>query len=225
MRKDETEIQLEKEKIDNLKIQQNSEHTTIIIDYIKIFIKEDFSNVCYYAWRWAGINGKYFKSEMPEDFIMKILIFVIEGRRKCYLNSYFHFRNSIYYHVKNELLTFFKSKDEYKIDSEKIYEIEDSISEEKILYFDKGLYTDGIEEILGRLENEEFRERIFSLFDENKDIEEILVLEKRLEGLERSEIADSLGLTVKEVTNIQKRIHRKLNKNKNIFLKEFNEKK
>ncbi len=63
-----------------------------------------------------------------------------------------------------------------------------------------------------------------TIFNPNEEIEERMVLEKILEGYKRHEIAEELKITKEEVTNIQKRILRKIQKSEIInLLKENNE--
>jgi DNA-directed RNA polymerase specialized sigma24 family protein len=212
----EEEIKSEKSNV-NIILLSTEEEKQLIEDYANKFMNVDYHNIIHWCYKWNGTNGKYFKAILPKDIVMNTLERVFEGKRKCYLKSYEHFRNSIYYHVKNELLTFFgnRNKDETN------YYIEDSIDEESIeLFFEKGLYVDGFEEIIGSCENQEFIDRIYKLFDEDKETLEIFVLEEILKGGKRSEIAKSLGISVNEVTNIQKRIKRKIGNNKNKLFKE-----
>lgn len=221
MRKEENEIYLKEEKENVNKIVLNAEEEKHLIeDYVEEFMKTDFFNIIHWCKKWEGTNGKYFKAILPEDIVINILERALEGKRKCYLASYKHFRNSIYYHVKNELLTFFRNGNK-DVTNETNYNIEDSYDEESIeLFLEKGLYVDGIEEILENYEKQELINRIFELFDQDKETMEIFVMEEIMKGGKRNEIADSLGISVNEVTNIQKRIKRKIDNNKNKIFKE-----
>lgn len=220
MKKEENEIYLQEGVVNEKNNENNSEEEKQIIEnYLEKFIRNDFHSVCHYCYKWNGVNGKYFRVILPEDIVLDILEKVLKKRRKCYVKSYKHFRNSIYYHVKNELRTFFKDRNKNKNVTN--YNLEDSPDEESIeLFFEKGLYVDGIEEILENYEQQELINRIFALFDQDKETMEIFVLEEIMKGGKRNEIAASLGISVNEATNIQKRIKRKIDNNKNKIFKE-----
>ncbi|GAB6283669.1 MAG: hypothetical protein STSR0008_24580 [Ignavibacterium sp.] len=192
------------------------EDKKLILNYIEYFINNDFMNVVYYCDSWVGKNGKSFRSVLPKDLVMKVLELINEGRRKCYITSYQHFKGSVYYHVKNELRTLFnyKKKDDITEDSpENYFTIIDAEN-----YFDEGNYVDESEDILTKIENNELKEKLLNLFNSDDEVFEYSVLEKILENYKRNEIAEELGLSEKEVTNIQKRIFRKMKKNKNQFI-------
>lgn len=193
------------------------EHREVLLLYTKKFIKEDLVNIDRFCYLWNGTNGIRFKSVLPDDLVFKVLGLINEGRRICYNKSYKHFKSSVYYHVKNELLTYFNCRK--KIDlreesPESIFTLNDAEN-----YFEECAYADGAEDILGNLENDELSERIFSLFDPKKEIDEVSVLSEMLKGEKREEIAESLNKSVDEVTNIRKRIYRKIGKhfNKNLL--------
>ena len=189
----------------------------LLLDYTKKFIDEEMENIVFYCYEWNGTTGIFFRSELPEDLIYKILERINEGRRICYTKTFKHFRGSVYYHVKHELLTFFncRKKDDLTEDSPENFFTEKNAE----TFFEDGAYADGAEDILSRIERNERREAILALFDPNKDIEEISVLEEYFLNKKRGDIAESLKLTCDEVTIIQKRINRRIEKyfNKNLL--------
>lgn len=203
----------------------NVDNIELIEEYVKKFVKENLSQAIYFCKKWDGTNGIYFRAKETEDFVFEILDLILEGRRKVYTDFYENFKGSVFYHLNKSMLTFFRcNKNENEIEN-KSKEI--SLEGTKIndednysLMYKTGNYKDVQNEIFDNLENEELREKIFSLFDENdeKESEEILVLEEILKGLTREEIAKVLGLRVEQVTNIYKRIKRKILKNKNKIL-------
>lgn len=212
-------------------VSQNLNHfgnDELIENYIKKFIKENITQAIYFCKKWEGTNGIYFRAKEIEDFIFEILDLILEGRRKVYTDTYDKFKGSVFYHLNKSMLTYFrcnKNEDEIENKSKEISLEGIKINDEEnySLMYRTGNYKDVENEIFDNLENEELRKKIFSLFDENdeKESEEILVLEEILNGLTREEIAKELGLTVEKVTNIYKRIKRKILKNKNkIFIKE-----
>lgn len=193
------------------------EHREVLLLYTKKFIKENLVNIDRFCYLWNGTNGIRFKSVLPDDLVFKVLGLINEGRRICYTKSYKHFKGSVYYHVKNELLTYFNCRTKVDLTEEapeSIFTLNDAEN-----YFEEGAYADGAEDMLRNLENDEIRERIFSLFDPKKEIDEVSVLREILKGEKREEIADSLNKSVDEVTNIRKRINRKIEKhfNKNLL--------
>lgn len=191
----------------------NNDDQILKLTYTEEFIKKDKFNAVYYCMKWDGTNGIYFNAKEPVDFIIDILGRVNEGRRKCYLKDYNTFRNSIYYHLKNEMLTYFRCRFKRKeneneniiaIDNPVMFSYDDNIHYE---------YDDlGCEDMLEGIEKDDFKERLLELFDPNEEVEEIAVLEELLENKKRREIAEDLGITEDEVTVIQKRIHRKIDK-------------
>lgn len=178
----------------------------LILEYVKQFIKNDLTKAIYYCYRW----DKEFKHLLPEDLIFKVLELINEGRRKCYTRSYNHFRNSVYYHVTNEILTLFKYKKQDDLtddDPENNFTLSEAGH-----FYDEGSYADGAEDVLTAFQKEDLREHLIGLFDPNKHIEEIFVLELIFLGYKREDIADELKVAVSEVTNIQKRVVRTLKK-------------
>jgi len=152
---------------------------------------------------------------MPEDFVMDVIEKITEGKRKCYLKDYRTFKGSIYYHLRNEMLTYFrcrKRKHNDENENQNIIPIDDAMClsyDDNIDYSNENLFC---EEIIEKVEKDELRKELLNLFDPNKEVEEIFVLEGILEGKKRWEIAEDLGITENEVTVIQKRIYRKIKK-------------
>lgn len=200
-------------------IDGSAEKKLLKIGYVKRFVKYELTNAEKYCYSWDLTNGITFKSEEPKDIIFNLLELIIENKRKVYIDSYDKFKRSVYQHIKWVMLTFFKCGKNFGKDENKNREIsleESEINEEenyKMMY-DSGNYEDAEDAILKDLENEDLRKRIFSLFDENNDKEadEILVLELILKGYTREEISNELGISVDQFTNIQKRIKRKIRK-------------
>ncbi len=204
---------------DSIEEEENltEEDSKVRLAYTKKFIKEDLASIYRFCYLWNGTNGIRFKSVQPDDLVFKVLGLINEGRRICYTKSYKHFKNSVYYHVKNELLTFFDCRKKVDLTEnalENVFMLNDAEN-----YFEEGAYADGTEDILGNLENDELNERIFSLFDPKKEIDEVVVLREIFKGEKREEIAESLNKSVDDVTNIRKRINRKIEKhfNKNLL--------
>ncbi len=195
----------------------SAEEGKLLLDYTTKFINEEMENIVFYCYGWNGTNGISYRSELPVDLVYKNLERINEGRRICYTKTFKHYRGSVYYHVKHELLTFFKCrrKDDLTEDSPENFFTESKAE----TFFEDGVYADGAEDVLSGIERNERREAIFALFDPNDDIEEISVLEEYFLNKKREEIAESLKITTDEVTNIQKRINRRIEKyfNKNLL--------
>lgn len=199
------------EEIETEQVSKSEEKQKLISNYIERFIKEDLMNIVYYCKQWEGTNGRRFKSLLPEDIVFKVLELLNEGRRKCYTKSYKHFKGSVYFHVRNELFTFFncRRRDELNENSpESLFTLIDAEN-----YFEDGYYADGAECILDKIEAQELKENIIGLFDPNEEIDEILVLEEIFRGSKRKEIAEALKIKETEVTNIKKKIKRRISKN------------
>lgn len=191
-----------------------------IIEYQKIFIKNDYYNAVYYCQKWNGTNNIYFREKEPEDFVLGVMEKILEDKGKFYLEDYEHFKGSIYYYLRNEMLTYFCRK---KKEPENVYYIE--IENSKIVsYDDEQFYEEYCDEIvkglIAEIESNDFKNKLLSIFDPNEDIYEIVVLEGILEGKTREEIAKENGLSLNEVTNIRKRIIRKIRKNINSIIAE-----
>lgn len=182
-----------------------------IIEYQKIFMKNGYYNAVYYCQRWNGTNNIYFREKEPEDFVLEILERILEGKRMCFLNDYEHFKGSLYFHLRYEMLTYFRCRK--KKEPENIYFIENE-SSNIVSYDDEQFYEEYCDEIVNGLLSEidfnDIKHKLFSIFDHNEEIEEITVLEGIIEGKTRKEIAEDTGLSLNEVTNIKKRIFRKI---------------
>lgn len=184
-------------------------------------MKNDFYKAVYYCQKWNGTNNIYFREKDPDDFVLVILEKILDGKRKCYLEDYEHFKGSVYFHLRNEMLTYFQCKK--KKEPENVYYIE--IENSNIVsYDDERFYEDYSEEIvkglLSEIDSDDIKNKLFSLFDPNEDIEEIVVFEEILKGKTREEIAEDNKLSLNEVTNIRKRIFRKIRKHINTIFAE-----
>ena len=189
------------------------EKEELLLSYTTKFIHENKRGAELYCFGWNGINNVYFRSRQPEDLIFKVLEGINEGRRICYTESYKHFTGSVYYHLRNELKTYFRvrKKEDITEDSpENFFTLTEAEN-----FFEEGSYADGAEDIIKTLENNELREKLFRMFDPIKEADEIDVLNEILSGYKREEIAKNLNKTVTDVTNIQKRVKRKIHKNFN----------
>lgn len=184
----------------------------LILNYIKKFLKEDKFRAINFCYKWNGVNGITFTEKHPEDFIMELISFIYENKRKFYLKSYKNFKNSFYYHLKFMMLTYFKC-------SKKNKKEEDNPNLDKLVYFqadDNEMdIIDGSESFLSKLESNEIQEKIVSIFNEENEADERLYCECFICGYKRDEIAEMMGLTPYEVSVIKKRVDRKLNKNQN----------
>jgi len=189
----------------------------VILKFTKQFIKEDLKGIIYYCYKWEGTTGYLFKSILPDDLVFKVLGLLNEGRRICYLKTYKYFRSSVYYHVKNELLTLLRCGKRKPLLTEDSEENLFTLFEAEV-FFDEGLYADGSEAIVENIENDELRERLFSIFDTGSEGEEIAVLERLLAGDKRNEAAKTLGFSGDKITAVMKRINRKIEKRFNYNL-------
>lgn len=194
-------------------ITTSEEKQKLIIEYIIKFMKKDYYKTILFCMKWEKRDKVLFKAKEPEDIVMKILELFYIDNNKCYLKSYYTFKISVYKYVKWELLSLLRKEKRMESLNNIICEDDEVDYEDKKKYFEEGLYVDGVEELFKNIEQEEMQKSIFDCFDSNKDIEEIMVLEEILSGKSREEIANSLQITVDEVTNIKKRINRKISKN------------
>ncbi|MCX7797364.1 MAG: hypothetical protein N2249_01930 [Melioribacter sp.] len=190
----------------------DTQEELLINDYVEKFCKENLYGAIYYCKQWDGTNGINFGGKGPEDIVLETLELILQGKRKVYLESYENFKNSVYYHLKNTLLTKFGCRKK-KVEEESPHYI--NINEFKaISYCDDEYYEEyeeqGDKELVESIEIKELIEKLFSLFDQDKEVEELLVLEGYLSGKKREEIAEDLGISVKDVTNIKKRIIRRV---------------
>lgn len=201
----------------------NNDDLILKLTYTEEFLKKDKFNAVYFCKTWEGTNGIYFNAKEPADFIFDVLERINEGRRKCYLKDYRTFRNSVYYHLKNEMLTYFNCRNSKKVDeNENIIPIDNSIM---LIFNDNKNYENddfGSKDVLSYIESEDLKDKLIDLFDPNEEVEEIAVLEEILEGKKRREIAEDLGITEDEVTVIQKRVYRKIhNRIKSLKINEY----
>ncbi|MCX8167237.1 MAG: LuxR C-terminal-related transcriptional regulator [Candidatus Micrarchaeota archaeon] len=193
----------------------SKEEQVQILTYSAKFIRKDKFNAIYYCTKWNGSNGIYFGAKEPEDFVMEVLAEICEGRRKCYLDDYRVFKYSVYFYLEKKMLTYFgyrKKKKNDESNSGNVFPLND----DNVLKYDNEMLSScsdlGSEDFVADLEREELIERVIGLFDPNEEVEEIAVLEEIFEGKKRREIAEDLGIKEEEVTVIQKRIQRRINR-------------
>lgn len=221
IKKQELESELNSQELNHLEGSDSYEQNKmLIIEYCKKITTKEKNKIILFCEKWNGTNGIYFGAITAEDIYNEVITKILEGKRKCYLESYKVFRGSVYFHVKKALLSFFKCNNNIEQDKKlpKIITLNELTSENEDyefddIYFNNNFYFDG-EVIFNEMEINELEREIFELFDENdeNEFEEILVLKELLTGKKRNEIAEDLGITVNEVTNIHKRINRKLSK-------------
>lgn len=200
--------------------EKTEEDSIKIREYLDNFIKHDKLNAIYHCINWSKTTGRKFTFKQPEDFVMELAELIYEGRRKCYLESYYYFKGSIYYHLSNMMKNYFgyNSKDDNnELDNEN--NISFSFSEKEIEFTEDFIdlnnaetYINGFDEIINKLYNEEEYENILKIFnqDDENESEEYLVVLYLVDNYKREEIAKELGISVEKVTNIKKRIKRKL---------------
>lgn len=200
----------------------NLEEKSQRIKFARQFLAENFFGAFLFCCKWNGTNGRTFRDRLPEDFIMIILEKVIEGKA-CNTESYISFRDSIYFHLKMAMLNYFYPKNE----KEYVYLDSDEDSSEtnpNSLQFGEELSYCS-ESFLDDFESEDIIEKVYSLFDHDTEVEEIMYLEEFLKGGKRENIAHSLGITQDECTVIKKRVNRKMNErwNKKYRMETINE--
>lgn len=183
----------------------------LIYEYINQFCRQDMYAAILFCKKWDGTNSHYFCEKQPEDFVMEVLEGIFKGKR-CYLNSYTTFRGSVYFHLRFKMLSYFKCRNIKKID-ESSPENNFTLNEAEYFY-DSDQFYSGCEEIFDGVEKGEIINTIFSMLDPEKDIEEILYLEEYLKGGKREAIAGALGITPIECSEIQRRLIKKITKNK-----------
>lgn len=188
----------------------SNEEKELRLAYITQFLKDDKANAVYYCKKWTNNNERKFRAIEPEDLVFKVLEGIYEGKI-CYTKSYKHFIGSVYFHLKFALLSHFKIKKKDTLGEDDPENLFTETRAEN--FFLNEEYADGAKNVLGKMEDAELREAIFSVFDPNVDIEEIFVLEEIFKGDKRSEIADALGMTEKELDVIRKRVFRRIEKN------------
>lgn len=187
-----------------------SELQKTILGYIEHFLKNDRCSAIWHCMQWNGSNGRWFGAKLPEDFIMELLAGFIKGKI-CYTKSYKHFLGSVYFHLNFAMKSYFKYRE-----GERCENCEVTFSEaDAEKYIERGGYAEGAEVIFSGIENNELRERIISLFDPQKEVEELFVLDEIFKGGKREEIAKELGISPDYCTNIFKRISNKVKKRLN----------
>jgi len=218
----------------------SEEEKKLRTQYIERFVKSDILNATLYCLKWNGTNGICFSSKTPDDIVFELLEKILEGKKvyfddyKHFLGSvYLHLKWAMlnFFQCRKKLpplneddpeVLVTENVDDGGAESPELLELKQAeVSDDKVIKingafvsFNDELYADGAESVIDSLikkeDNEEQREKIFSLFDPEKDIEERFVVEEILAGYEREEIAERLGISPNEVSKIKKRINRKL---------------
>lgn len=179
----------------------------IIVKYIFQFYRSDISGAILFCKKWDGTNGISFKARQPEDFVIEVLTGIYKGK-KCYLNTYKHFRGSVYFHLHYKMLTHFKCKkndniNEESVDNYFICQNKNNRDEiEKIGDFGYDPFAES--------EHKEFIEYLFGLLEPVKDIEEINYMRELSRGGNRNSIAETLGVSIARCNEIKRRLKRKL---------------
>ena len=173
----------------------------IRIQYVKLFLEQDYNKAIYYCQRWALGYGRNFTAKKPEDLLYEIIENIIDPNKnwECYLKSYIHFRNSVYYHLKNALKNYFCSDKNKEITS---------ISDETEKTFNGELIDHGDIKIYEQIDYQEMIDRIKQRLENENRIEEYFSFELLLEDYRREDIAEKLNLPQSEITNIKKRLQR-----------------
>lgn len=138
-----------------------------------------------------SVGIKNFNGKEPIDFVGDIILKVMDGHRD-WSKAQCSFTEFLFGCLKSEIANFFKTN--------------------------KYIHTDDIPAIASGLEFhnfEESRQRLSILLkQEGADDNELIVFECWVDGITKpSEIAKDLGIEVKEVYNITKRLERRLQKN------------
>lgn len=183
----------------------------ILTLFIKEFIKHDKYCVLVKCSSWFYSRcRKPLLPLCPEDLLFKVLEDFYLGNRKCYIDSYQRFKNSVYFAVESELKKLFNIRKK------------NCISEESIEnYFIPFINNDNSNEIEytkeiscdDQYEKHEIIELIRGELIKKNSLEELKVFDEILKGGKRKEIADALKITERDVTNIEKRMFRRI-KNK-----------
>ena len=171
--------------------------------YVNEFYNKDYYRAINWCANWNGTNGRVFGAKCPEDFIIEMLENILFKDWKCYLKSYEHFRNSVYYHLKNAMLNYFSTERAYK---------NILLGDEPDTTFENEIIDYGNETIFADLEANEITEQIKTQLEKEDRVEEFLVFELLLENYNRTDIANELNLSVDKVTNIKKRLQQVVRK-------------
>ncbi|GAB4127824.1 MAG: hypothetical protein Fur0015_01470 [Ignavibacteriales bacterium] len=180
------------------------------LKYVKEFYQKNFYQATLKCLKWNGTNGREFGAKQPEDFIIEILEKILLKGKTCYLKTYDHFKNSVYYHLRFAMLNYFCLKEKKEDEVFPITDEFETTYENEIKYY-------GDEAIYNGIEFDEIKDEIYDLLNKEDRAEEFMVFEFLLDGYKREEIAKELNIEVEEVTNIKKRLQRILEKltNKN----------
>jgi RNA polymerase sigma factor (sigma-70 family) len=138
----------------------------------------------------------------PDDVILNVVELILDGRRKVDLTSYETFWNSFYYILKNSLTDIFcRKKNKYN-------GLKGSFNSEDDEDYDYMGEFPSNTNIFDEYERKEKIENIRKILKPyNVELE---VFELMLKGYKRDEIAKNLNISPSEVTNIRKRIIRRL---------------
>ena len=185
----------------------NLEEKNRRIKFATQFLHENFFGALLYCRKWNGTNGRTFRDRLPEDFIMTILEKILEGKA-CNTGSYIHFRDSIFFHLKMAMLNYFYPKNEKEFVDLDLPEDSSETNPNSLQIGEELSYCS--ESFLDDFESDDLVEKVYSLFDPDTEVEEIMYLEEFLKGGKRECIAQSLGITQDECTVIKKRADRKM---------------
>lgn len=174
----------------------------LIEDYTKQLIDKDFKRLLFYCEKFFD-SVKYKSIDIePQDAIFNAIMLIYEGKRKVDLTSYETFMKSFYFILKNSLLDFTNGNKNKYNGLKGTFKSEDDEDNEYMGEF----YGDT--NIFDEYERKEKIEIIREILKPYK--EELEVFELILEGYKRNEIADKLNISPADVTNIKKRIERRL---------------
>lgn len=197
-----------KTKIEHKHVQMDDINQSVKIkEFINEFYRKDCKSmlrVCFEKLKMNDILSDV--EDIALDLIEDIILAIIEGRRKVNLSDYKKFTESVYYHLFNRLKDFVNPK-KNKHSRKRIISLVD----------DEGNYIDIAEEIKDHfdltksIEDKETIEKLKSILSEK----ELKVFELFVSGFKRKEIAQELSIKPEDVSNIFKRIFRKV-KNHNL---------
>lgn len=186
-----------------------------ILEYIQQFMNKDKYNSILFCQKWDGTNGIRFRDKLPEDFVIELLGKISMQKKKVYLKSYTHFRNSIYFHLKHIMLDYFncrntetEEEEELIEDGKLVYSLKNKVELSEVS--ETEFVFSGEEDLMNSITEDEMLAKILSLFNPEKEAEEIEVFKYLFYGYKRSEMAEHLNISEREITNIQKRVRRKI---------------
>lgn len=171
-------------------------------NYIKQIVEKEYRRLLFRCLKF--FNGKKFKSIdiEPNDVISNVIELILNAKRKINLTSYKTFRNSFHFILKNYLIDF------CNVNKNKYNSLKVSFSSEEDEDYEYMGEFSGDINISDDYERKEIIEKIREILKPYK--EEFEVFELMSKGYERDEIAKKLNVSSSDVTNIRKRIVRKL---------------